>query len=332
MTVLSTKHSSQLIAVGGGKGGVGKSVIATNMAVAMALTGQKVVLVDGDFGASNLHALVGISNPKFGFRDFFVHEGIEDDPSDLLHDTGLANLKFLSASGSLPGSADINQKQQNRVMNILRNLKADVVFIDLGPGTGFHTVDFLNLAERQVVVSTPEMTSITNSFNYVKSALFRRISQVFKANSDLQHILDFSKNPEMSEDCYEIDQLRSKIQEADAESLNAVNDIIRTFQPGLVLNRVRGKRDILMGDTLLKLIKKYLDVDAQYLGYIVDSDEVRDSIDDMVPFLIKDPSSKPSDNVRQILSQLTNTDLHMVKKNGSMFVSLEIKLKSGWEQ
>ncbi|MGP0630500.1 P-loop NTPase [Nitrospina sp. 32_T5] len=332
MSVLSTKHSSQIIAVGGGKGGVGKSVIATNLAVAMALTGQKVVLVDGDFGASNLHALVGISNPRYGFRDFFVHDGIEDDPSPLLQETGLVNLKFLSTSGSLPGSADINQKHQNRVINVLRNLKADAVCIDLGPGTGFHTVDFFNLADRQVVVSTPEMTSITNTFNYIKSVLFRRISQEFKANAEIQHALDFSRNPEVSEDCFEIDQLRAKIKQTDPDSLEAVNDIIRTFSPGLVINRVRGKRDIMVGDTLCKLVKKYLDVDAKYLGYVVDSEEVRDSIDDMVPFLVKDPASKPSENIRQVMSNLTHTDLHMVKKNGSMFVSLEIKLKSGWDR
>ena len=60
-----------MIAVGGGKGGIGKSVICTNLAIGMALSGQKVVLVDTDFGASNLHALLGINNPLSGFQDLF---------------------------------------------------------------------------------------------------------------------------------------------------------------------------------------------------------------------------------------------------------------------
>lgn len=326
------KHPSQIIAVGGGKGGVGKSVLCTNMAVAMALTGQKVVLADGDFGASNLHALIGISNPRYGFRDFFVREDIENDPSELLLDTGLSNLKFLSGSGSFPGSADINQKQENRVLNILRNLKADVVFVDIGPGTGFHNIDLFNMSDRQVVVSTPEMPSIMTTFNYLKAALFRRLSQEYKSNSEIQHMLDFSKNPELSEECFEVSQLREKIQSVEPESQETVNDIIRSFQPGLVINRVREKRDILMGDNLLKLAKKYLDVDATYLGYVVESEHIRDSVAEMVPFLVKDPASKPSENIRQIISTLTHTDLHLVKKDGSMFVSMEIKLKSGWEQ
>ena len=65
------KPEINIIAVGGGKGGIGKSVICTNLAIGMALSGQKVVLVDTDFGASNLHALLGINNPLSGFQDLF---------------------------------------------------------------------------------------------------------------------------------------------------------------------------------------------------------------------------------------------------------------------
>ena len=60
-----------IIAVGGGKGGIGKSVVCTNLAIGMALSGQKVALVDTDFGASNLHAMLGINNPVHGFQDLF---------------------------------------------------------------------------------------------------------------------------------------------------------------------------------------------------------------------------------------------------------------------
>ena len=70
--------SMNIITVGGGKGGVGKSVVSTNLAVGIALSGQKVVLIDGDFGASNLHALLGISHPPYGFQDFFLNNKSPD--------------------------------------------------------------------------------------------------------------------------------------------------------------------------------------------------------------------------------------------------------------
>jgi flagellar biosynthesis protein FlhG len=136
----------------------------------------------------------------------------------------------------------------------------------------------------------------------------------------------------MAEDCFEIGSLREKVEEMHPQQLERVNEIIQGFQPGLVINRVRRQKDILMGDNLLKLAKKYLDVDVKFLGYLIESDHVRDSIDEMRPFLIEDPQSKPSENIQQIISSLTHTNIHLVKKDDSIYVSQQIKLSSGWSQ
>ncbi|MDH5763420.1 MAG: P-loop NTPase [Nitrospinota bacterium] len=328
---MSTRN--KIIAVGGGKGGVGKSIVCANMAVTLALTGQRVILVDGDFGASSLHALLGISSPKYGFREYFDHSGLDSNGEDaLLLDTGIANLKFVSGAGDIPGSADINIKNQNKVISYIQSLEADHILMDLGPGTNFHIIDYFNIAGKNVVVSTPEMTSILKSFSFIKATLFRRISQEFKSNSDIQHLLDLSKNPKAAEECYEISSLRQKVEDLHPQKLERVNEIIREFKPGLVINRVRRQKDIMMGDNLLKLAKKYLDVDVTLLGYLIESDDVRDSIDEMRPFLIKDPQSKPSENIQRIIGSLTNTNIHLVKKDDSIYVSQQIKLSSGWGQ
>ena len=324
---------NKIIAVGGGKGGVGKSVVCANMAVTLALTGQRVILVDADFGASSLHALLGISSPKYGFREYFDRSGLSSNGEEaLLLDTGIPNLKFLSGAGDMPGSADISVKNQNKVISCINNLDADHILMDLGPGTNFHIIDYFNIGGENVVVSTPEMTSIMKSFSFIKAALFRRISHEFKSSSDLQHLIDLSKNPGLSEDCFEIESLREKVEEIHPQQLERVNEIIREFQPGLVINRVRRQKDIMMGDNLLKLAKKYLDVDIKFLGYLIESDAVRDSIDQMRPFLIEDPQSKPSGNIQQIISSLTHTNIHLVKKDDSIYVSQQIKLSSGWSQ
>jgi len=322
--------TAKIIAVGGGKGGVGKSVLSTNMAIALALSGQKVILVDADYGASNLHAMLGIGNPKHGFRDFF--NGKELTQESTLVDTGISNLKFLSGAGDFPGSADIGSKYQNRVISFIKGLEADVVLMDLGPGTNFHIIDFYNIGNEQVVLSTPEMTSIMNAFSFIKATLFRRISQVFKTNSDVQHLLDVSKNPSSAEDCFEIDQLLKVVEETHPQSVEKVDAIIKDFHPRLILNRVRRTRDIHMGNNLKQLVEKYLKVELKYLGYIIESDQVRDSVEEMIPFLIKDPQSKPSENLQQIVGSLTGTDIHLVKRDGNIFVSKQIKLSSGWGQ
>ena len=328
---MSTKN--KITAVGGGKGGVGKSIISTNMAVTLALTGQRVILVDADFGASSLHALLGISAPKYGFREYFDKSGLESNGEDaLLLDTGIRNLKFLSGAGDMPGSADINIKNQAKVIQYIQSLEADHVIMDLGPGTNFHIIDYFNIGGKNVVISTPEMTSILKSFSFIKATLFRRISQEFKSNAVIQNLLDFAKNPAAAEECFEISSLRERVEESHPQKLDRINEVIRDFRPGLVMNRVRRQKDILMGDNLIKLAKKYLDVDVQYLGYLIESDDVRDSIDEMRPFLIADPQSKPSENVQQIIGALTNTNIHLVKKDDSIYVSQQVKLSSGWGQ
>ena len=295
----------------------------------MALSGQKVVLIDTDFGASNLHALLGINNPAHGFQDFF-NEDFSNRKS-LLIDTGIGNLKFVSGAGDNPGSANIDADKVNTVISFIKNLEADTILLDLGPGTNFNVIDFFNISMQSVVLTTPEITSVMKTFSFIRSVLFRRISLAFQGNPEIQKLVDHSNPANADIESYTTDLLRERFAEDFPDHLDQFNTIIKNFTPGLVVNRVRSKKDLLTGDNLLKLVKKFLKLEATYLGYIIESDQVRDSVDEMVPFLIKDPQSKPSENLQQIISSLTNADLEFVKRDGKIFVSKQVRLSSGWE-
>lgn len=321
--------STNIIAVGGGKGGIGKSVICTNLAAGMALSGQKVILVDTDFGASNLHALLGISNPAHGFQDFFNAD--ITDPRTLLLDTGISNLKFVSGAGDNPGSANISSDKIDTIISSIKKLEADTILLDLGPGTNYNVIDFFNISTQGVVITTPEMTSIMKTFSFIRSALFRKISMAFQDQPEIVQMVDHSNPDSADTESYTTGLLRSKFEENFPDHSDKLNTLINEFTPGLVVNRVRNRKDLMAGDNLLKLVKKFLEVEVTYLGYIIDSDRVRDSIDEMIPFLIKDPQSKPSENLQQIIGALTNTDLQFMKRDGRIFVSKQVRLSSGWE-
>ena len=318
-----------IIAVGGGKGGIGKSVVCTNLAIGMALSGQKVVLIDTDFGASNLHALLGINNPAYGFQDFF-NENFSNKQS-LLIDTGIGNLKFVSGAGDNPGSANIDADKVNTIISFIKNLEADTILLDLGPGTNFNVIDFFNISMQSVVLTTPEITSVMKTFSFIRSVLFRRISLAFQGNPEIQKLVDHSNPANADIESYTTDLLRERFADEFPDHLDQLNTIVKNFSPGLGVNRVRSKKDLLTGDNLLKLVKKFLKLEATYLGYIIESDQVRDSVDEMVPFLIKDPQSTPSENLQQIISALTNADLEFVKRDGKIFVSKQVRLSSDWE-
>ena len=317
-----------IIPVGGGKGGIGKSVISTNLAVGIALSGQKVVLMDGDFGASNLHALLGISHPLYGFQDLFTNDKA---PDSLLIETGISNLKFISSAGDNPGSANIDSERVKKIISFIKKIDADTVILDLGPGTSFNVLDFFNISSKGIIMSSPETTSVMKTFSFIRSALFRRLSKKLKNLSALQKLVDSSKLSKNDLETYTLATLRENIKKVDETQIKKLDEIVNEFKPAIIINRVRNKKDLLAGNNLINLAKKYLEVELNYIGYVVESDGVRESTEEMVPFLIKNPQSKPSGNLQQIIGALTNTDLHLVKEDGRIFVSKQVRLNSGWD-
>jgi len=180
------------------------------------------------------------------------------------------------------------------------------------------------------VMSTPEVTSVMKTFSFVRAALFRKISLHLKDAPELQRLVDHSHPSQADVETCTIDILRENIKKVDGSQTEEVEKIIRSFKPEVIINRVRNKKDLQTGDNLTNLVKKFLDVDLKYLGHVIESDQVRDSVEEMVPFLIKDPQSTPSKNLQEIIGEITNTDLNLVKEDGKILVSKQVRLGSGW--
>ena len=180
-------------------------------------------------------------------------------------------------------------------------------------------------------MSSPETTSVMKTFSFIRSALFRRLSKKLKNLSALQKLVDYSKLSKNDLETYTLATLRENIKKVDETQIKKLDEIVNEFKPAIIINRVRNKKDLLAGNNLINLAKKYLEVELNYIGYVVESDGVRESTEEMVPFLIKNPQSKPSGNLQQIIGALTNTDLHLVKEDGRIFVSKQVRLNSGWD-
>jgi flagellar biosynthesis protein FlhG len=293
-----------IIAVGGGKGGIGKSIIATNIAVALAVSGKKVVLVDTDFGSSNLHALLGIYNPAHGFANLFQTNAV--NPQSLLLDTQIPNLQLICAAGDNPGSSDVDFEILKIIKNNIRNLKTDYVVLDLAPGVSYSAVDFFKLAHTGLTITTPELTSIIKTFSYIRAVLFRKIGDAFNGNKNLLRLVDHSNPTNADMETHSINVLKEKLMSIDPKQVLVVETIVDSFKPCLIVNRVRYKKDLKAGTHLIELVKKYLGWESVYRVYIIESDRVRDSVDEMRPFLIKEPDSEPGKNIHHIIDTLTS--------------------------
>jgi flagellar biosynthesis protein FlhG len=185
---VSEKAISQktIIAVGGSKGGVGKSVISANLAVGLALLGQQVVLADLDLGGADVHLYAGVKSLPKTWKDFLEKkvESIEE----ILTPTAFKGLSLIGGDSSKLGSANLPYTQKQKIMRHLKELETDYVVIDLGGDTTLNGLDFFLLADQKIVVTSTDPASVLDSYTFVKVAFHRFLERFFSEYKTLMKL------------------------------------------------------------------------------------------------------------------------------------------------
>jgi flagellar biosynthesis protein FlhG len=169
----ATAPEPRIWAVGGGKGGIGKTVVASSLAVAFAHRGRRCVLVDADLGGANLHTVLGVPRPPRTLTHFLRRE--VDELNEVACPTPIANLKLVSGAHTVFDAANPQHSQKLKLLRHLARLDADDVFIDLSAGTSFNVLDFFLAAQHGILLVTPEPTAIENAQQFLKAAWFRSL-------------------------------------------------------------------------------------------------------------------------------------------------------------
>ncbi len=166
-------RARKLVAVGGGKGGIGKSLVSANLGIALAQKGATVALIDADLGGANLHTCLGVPQPDISLSDFINHR--VDKLEGALVPTGVERLQLISGAQDMLDAANPKHGQKARLLRNMRSLDVDFVILDLGAGTAFNVLDFFLAADLGLCVLLPEPTSIENAYRFIKAAFFRRL-------------------------------------------------------------------------------------------------------------------------------------------------------------
>ena len=162
----ANQKTATIIPIAGGKGGVGKSLIAANLAIVLARLGHKTIGIDLDLGAANLHSCLGLSGGTPPGLARFLRSTDQAPLESYLARTPHRNLHLLAGDEGNPFLAQLNVAQQRRLVQQIRALPAEYVILDLGAGSSFSTLDFFRIAHKGLLVTTPEITSLQNLMNF----------------------------------------------------------------------------------------------------------------------------------------------------------------------
>jgi flagellar biosynthesis protein FlhG len=305
--VIDAAKQKKIWAIGGGKGGVGKSFVISNLAISLARAGKKVIAIDLDLGGANLHTSLGCDIPRNTLNDFLV--GQCGKLEDLLVKTNISNLSFISGANDSVGIANIGEREHKLLLNKILHLPADYILVDLGAGTNHMTLDYFLLASKPTVVLTPEPTSIENAYRFIKSSYFRWIYHV-ERHLGLKSIIDQAMDHKNTLGIKTPRDLVDKIAKLHPDVGARFREEVQKFAIYLVMNQVRTQNDVEIGHSVRTVCKKYFGVDTHYVGYLEYDNAVWQAIRKRKPLILEFPYSNLVSEFSLIAKNLDDYERH----------------------
>lgn len=290
-------------AVGGGKGGVGKSLVAANLAIGLARSGFKVVAVDLDLGCANLHTCLGVDIPQLTLSDFFSKRVSKIE--EVLIPTEHKKLWLLSGAQDALGVANLKHTQKSKLLEVLFALDVDYLIFDLGAGTGFNTLDFFLSADDGILVLLPEPTSIENTYRFIKSAYYRKLKMA-PSLFEIRPMIDMAMDQKNPLGIRSPSDLLQEVTKYNPDIGATLREEILKFRPKLIINQARTQTDIDIGFSIKSVCKKYFGIEMEYLGYLDYDSSVWQSVRRKRPLMLEFPNSKLVGNFERIVHYLTH--------------------------
>ncbi|ADH87061.1 AAA family ATPase [Desulfurivibrio alkaliphilus] len=297
----SALQQKEIWSIGGGKGGIGKSLIACNIAIILSRLNKKVLLVDADLGGANVHTTLGLETPEVTLSDFIKRR--TENLNEVITDTGISNLQIISGARDFLDAANPVHGQKDRLLRHLGKIEADYIILDLGAGTSFNVLDFFLFSDHGLLVVLPEPTSIENVYRFIKSAFYRKFRATVE-NHALKEVVEAAKDQKNTLGLKTPHDLLQCIKGMEPEAGRRLEAEIKTFKPKLIINQVRSREDIRLGFSMRSAAKLYFGIDLEYPGYIEYDDCVWQSIRRRRPLALEHPDSRPHRSLEHIVQNL----------------------------
>jgi flagellar biosynthesis protein FlhG len=293
----------KIIAIGGGKGGVGKSTISTLLAFWLARIGKKTVLMDVDLGGANIHTLMGIKSPPRTLNDYITRR--YDNLENICIDTEVENLRLICGAGDILSLANPHVSQKEKIIQNIYKLNAEYVVLDLGAGTSFNVLDFFIIADRKIVVVMPQPISIQNAYAFIRNAVYRKMSRLSSQQPILQSLIKTAMDTENELQLRTIRDLLQAIEDTKGEEVaNSLKKEIEDIKPEIITNMVINPQDKKAGKIIQIVAEKYMMIHPTDLGAIVYDKQLYNLVSEMTPLTRLFQSSDVFANAYDIVMKL----------------------------
>jgi flagellar biosynthesis protein FlhG len=291
------KNAPHVIAVGGGKGGVGKSSIALMMGLYLAEKGKETVLVDADLTGANLHGYLGVWNSKDTLHSFL--KGSTGSLNDLVQTTSFARLSAIVGALGMNCAESHRTYDTRRLVNGLHELPADYVIVDLGAEGSAIEIDLFLAAETNLVVSSSDSLSLHNVFNFIRSALLRKIRKQWSGQSEM------------------LEKLSNFIQETDTKGAQSIEQafkkwgydsqwvraVAQTVRPKILVNMTEETDSSEALQSLRISVSRLLSTHVDFWGIVHTDEHVRQAIRSFNPKLLCSQDNRAFADIRKVIDR-----------------------------
>jgi flagellar biosynthesis protein FlhG len=295
----------QIWVIASGKGGVGKTFIASSLGITLSRLGKKVTLVDADFGGANLHTFLGKNPSPMNIRYFF--EG-KKNLQEITEETALPRLSLIQGVWESWNPLDVSLDQSMIFMKALKSLKTDIIILDTSSGGHMSNLEFLRTADQRIIVSNTEPCSIEKTYRLIENF----ICHVLKAGStpeDYQQLIELLRK-QRTEEIFHTASFKTYLEKFPGIDISIFNKI-NSNPPNLIINSSRSHLDQDLGYSIRSVANKYFDLNIEYLSAINYDNAVWQASRTKEPVLIAQPFTP-------LTGQFTTICKHLVKMSSMM--------------
>ena len=296
---LYSHRSPKIIAVAGGKGGVGKTVFATMLGMCLAGFERRTILVDLDFSGANLHGFLNLPEKNKSLNAYLA--GRASTLSEMVQRTSFEKLDAITFQSDTPQTFSIKPRQKQMLFRELRKLKADYIVCDLGHASSAFGLDAFLRADFSVLLTAADMFSVLNTYSFIRSVLLRGVRQFLHNSPAASRALDECGLLVDGKMVKPLHMFLKQIPAHQKTRLDAIQQFLRRFSPKVVLNFMPQSEPnndfILLGP----LVKNMLNIQLDYWGALRNDRIIQAAMKSQRPDMLLSPDSPASEDLVKLV-------------------------------